>query len=138
MLEDMIGFALGFCAFLQGLLQLIRTKYLLRHSTLIKGTIIELKQDTLGTGVNSVQTFIPIIEYEDMISGTFKTTESNAGYMKGKYAVGDVVELRYYKNGTQPELLMNNWFAKWGAITAFITVGLFFMIFSGFHLLNPH
>jgi hypothetical protein len=137
MMLSFIGLIAGIYVFIMGFVHLKRAKKLVRDSVIIKGTIVDLKKETIRQGTNKIYTFIPIIEYVDEKDSVIKRFESHTGYIEGKYSIGDILEIRYNSNGEKTELLINNWFSKWGVPTGAICIGGIFIIICGL-VLNEH
>ena len=101
---------------------LIRIRKLIHQSVLIKGEIVDFKKKAIQTG-SGIRSFIPIIEFNDNNGGLVKKIEANSGFSEGKYSIGDTIEAWYYSNDDKNELIINNWFSKWGSII-FIIIGI--------------
>ncbi len=107
-----------------------KTRNLIRKSAIIKGKIVDLKMERIGVGASRIETFIPIIEYIDENDSSIKIFKSNYRFPEGKYSIGDMLEIWYYSDGDETELMINNWFTKWVGII-FSVIGFSILIIGG-------
>lgn len=116
--------------FIVGLMHFFKTRNLIRKSAIIKGKIVDLKMERIGVGASRIETFIPIIEYIDENDSSIKIFKSNYRFPEGKYSIGDMLEIWYYSDGDETELMINNWFTKWVGII-FSVIGFSILIIGG-------
>lgn len=114
---------LGILLFIIGLVYLINKISLVKHGKIISGTVIDLREDY----VNNKKAYFPVIKYYDD-NGQRKSFKSEAGFSRLKYAVGDNVGLRYYRQGLKDVVCINTVFALYGVSLISIPIGLLFSI----------
>ena len=120
----MFFIALGLFFGVSNSISLLKRKIFLPKTKVIKGKIISFEN-----GPRLSYKFCPVIEYEDEeYPYEKKQYTSQMSYSDGKYRVGDIVEIRYYKNGNKDVIYMNNKSDIWTAPLIGMSLGYGFMI----------
>lgn len=109
-----IWLMIGIFVFIRGVVITKKINHFIDNSHLIEGKVVELKRRRITS--DSVQTFIPIIEYVDIKDGINKTFEADVGLPEGKYLIGDKVEVWYSSESNETNVMVNHWLAKWNGL----------------------
>lgn len=109
--------------FIIGLVYLLNRVKFVRNAIVIKGKVVDLKRDS----INYKKAYFPVVSYIDDM-GKRRTFESDAGYNRSIYNIGDEVELKYYRMGKKRKVSINTVFALYGVSLVFMPIGLLFVV----------
>jgi len=122
---------IGAISLIIGIICFFFTIRFIDNSKVIDGVVHDIIKDY----INNKSTYYPVVRYFDEFDSKYHNYESNTGYWKSRYRIGDNVQLRYYREEKNRKIRLNTWFDLWGFTFIFTLVGCMFTAFGVFFMM---